>query len=182
MRRRRHNRPKPKEQVKLRLRLNEQIEAPEIMVIDLHGENRGMMSVADAILIAQEQEADLVEVSPLAKPPVCKITDYGKLQYKQAKQDQQAKAKQKKVDTKGIRIGFRTDKHDLAFKKGQAEKFLTKGHKVRIEIILRGREKAMNDKARENLTLFAKSITIPFKTEEEVKRGPKGFTTLIAPE
>lgn len=181
MRRRRHNRPKPKAQVKLRLRLNEQILVPEVMVIDLHGENRGVMSVAEAIVIAQSQEADLVEVSPLAKPPVCKITDYGKLQYKQAKQDQQAKAKQKKVDTKGIRIGFRTDKHDLDFKKGQAEKFLTKGHKVRIEIILRGREKAMNDKARENLTLFTKSITIPFKTEEEVKRGPKGFTTLIAP-
>lgn len=181
MRRRRHNRPKPKEQVKLKLRLNEQILAPEVMVIDINGEPRGILPLREALAIAQEQEADLVEVSPLATPPVCKITDYGKLQYKQAKQDQQAKAKQKKVDTKGIRIGFRTDKHDLFFKKGQAEKFLTKGHKVRIEIILRGREKAMNDKAKENLTLFTESITIPFKTEEEIKRGPKGFNTLIAP-
>ena len=101
MRRRRHNRPKPKAQVKLRLRLNEQILVPEVMVIDIDGENRGVMTVADAIVLAQSQEADLVEVSPLAKPPVCKITDYGKLQYKQAKQDQQAKAKQKKVDNKG---------------------------------------------------------------------------------
>lgn len=182
MRRRRHNRPKPKVQVKQRQRINEQIDAPEVMVIDIHGEQRGVMSVAEGILIAQEQEADLVEVSPLAKPPVCKITNYGKLQYKQAKQEQQAKSKQKKVDTKGIRIGFRTGEHDLSFKKAQAEKFMGKGHKVRIEIVLRGREKGMLDKARENLQEFLKSITIPYRTEEEIKRGPKGFTVLIVPE
>ncbi|OGI21853.1 MAG: translation initiation factor IF-3 [Candidatus Moranbacteria bacterium RIFCSPHIGHO2_01_FULL_55_24] len=182
MRRRRHNRPKPKVQLKERLRVNEQILVPEVMVIDLNGENRGVMSVADAIKLAQEQEADLVEVSPLAKPPVCKVTDYGKLQYKQAKQEQQAKAKQKKIDIKGIRIGFRTDKHDLFFKKSQAEKFMAKGNKVRIEIVLRGREKAMLDKARQNLQEFLKSITIPYRFEEEIKKGPKGFTALIVPE
>jgi translation initiation factor IF-3 len=182
MRRRRHNRPKPKPQVKARLRVNDQITAPEVMVIDLEGENRGVMSVGDAIALAQSQESDLVEVSPVAKPPVCKITDYGKLQYKQAKQEQQAKTKQKKVDTKGIRIGFRTDKHDLLFKKNQAEKFLTKEHKVKVEILLRGREKAMNDKAKENLQEFLKSISIPYRVEEEAKRGPRGFTVLIAPE
>src|SRR3989344_304165 len=109
MRRRRHNRPKPKVQLKERLRVNEQILVPEVMVIDLNGENRGVMSVADAIKLAQEQEADLVEVSPLAKPPVCKVTDYGKLQYKQRSEERRAKAKQKKIDIKGIRIGFRTD-------------------------------------------------------------------------
>ncbi|MEI9966690.1 MAG: translation initiation factor IF-3 [Candidatus Moraniibacteriota bacterium] len=102
--------------------MNDQIAVPEVMVIDLNGENRGVMPIAEAIALAKAQESDLVEVSPLAKPPVCKVTDYGKLQYKQAKQEQQAKTKQKKVDTKGIRIGFRTDKHDLAFKKNQAEK------------------------------------------------------------
>ncbi len=182
MRRRRHNRPKPKPQIIQRLRVNEQILVPRVMVIDGSGENLGEMDTAAAIALAQEQEADLVEVSPLATPPVCKITDYGKLQYRQAKQEQQQKAKQKKVETKGIRIGFRTDKHDLLFKKTQAEKFLGKGNKVRIEILLRGREKAMTDKARENLSLFLKSITLPYRTEEEVKRGPKGFTVLIAPE
>src|SRR3989344_4451947 len=179
MRRRRHNRPKPKVQLKERLRVNEQILVPEVMVIDLNGENRGVMSVADAILLAQEQEADLVEVSPLAKPPVCKITDYGKLQYKAAKQEQQQKAKQKKVETKGIRLGFRTDTHDLLFKKTQAEKFLTKGNKVKVEIVLHGREKAMYDKAKANLHHFLQSIAIPHRFEEEVKRGPMGFNALI---
>lgn len=182
MRRRRHNRPKPKVQPKLRLRVNEQILAPQVMVIDLDGENRGVLATADAIALAKGQEADLVEVSPLATPPVCKVTDYGKLQYRQAKQEQQQKAKQKKVETKGIRIGFRTDKHDLLFKKNQAEKFLGKGNKVRIEILLRGREKAMNDKARANLMLFLKSIAIPHRFEEDVKRGPMGFNALIVPE
>lgn len=182
MRRRRHNRPKPKPQVKDRLRVNGQILAPQVVVIDLNGENRGVMDTPAAILLAQEQEADLVEVSPLAAPPVCKVTDYGKLQYRQAKQEQQQKAKQKKIDTKGIRIGFRTDKHDLLFKKTQAEKFLTKGNKVRIEIVLRGREKAMHDKAKENLNTFLKSITVPHRFEEDVKRGPMGFNALIVAE
>ncbi len=182
MRRRRHNRPKPKVQVKEHSRINEKILVPQVMVIDQNGENRGIMDTSAAILLAQEQEADLVEVSPLAKPPVCKITDYGKLQYKAAKQEQQQKAKQKKVETKGIRLGFRTDTHDLLFKKTQAEKFLTKGNKVKIEIVLRGREKAMQDKAKENLSAFITSITVPHRFEEEVKRGPMGFNALIVPE
>ncbi len=162
--------------------MNEKILVPQVMVIDIDGANRGIMDTAAAILLAQEQEADLVEVSPLAKPPVCKITDYGKLQYKVAKQEQQQKAKQKKVETKGIRLGFRTDTHDLLFKKTQAEKFLTKGNKVKVEIVLRGREKAMQDKARENINAFIKSITVPHRFEEEVKRGPMGFNALIVPE
>jgi len=182
MRRRRHNRPKPKVQVKIRSRINEQILAPEVVVIDEQGVNHGVMAIADALLLAKEQESDLVEVSPLAVPPVCKITDYGKLQYHQAKQEQQQKAKQKKVETKGIRIGFRTDDHDLLFKKNQAEKFLSKGNKVRIEMILRGREKAMQEKAKENLNEFIKSITIPHRFEEEIKRGPMGFNALIVAE
>jgi len=182
MRRRRHNRPKPKMQVKIRSRVNEQILAPEVVVIDIAGMNRGTMDIAAALQLAREQEADLVEVSPLAVPPVCKVTDFGKLQYRQAKQEQQAKSKQKKVETKGIRIGFRTDAHDLLFKKTQAEKFLTKGNKVRVEIVLRGREKAMHEKARGNLHQFLKSIAVPHRFEEEVKRGPMGFTALIVTE
>lgn len=182
MRRRRHNRPKPKEKPKLRVKVNEQIAALEVLVIDESGENFGVMPTDKAIAFAKEREADLVEVSPLAKPPVCRITDYGKLAYHEAKKEQQAKAKQRKVEIKGIRIGFRTDKHDLFFKKNQAEKFMLKGNKVKVELVLRGREKAMNDKARENIRAFMTSLTIPFRIEEDVKRGPKGFTAMIAPE
>jgi translation initiation factor IF-3 len=169
-------------QLKIRSRVNELILAPQVVVIDIAGVNHGTMDIAAALALAREQEADLVEVSPLAIPPVCKVTDFGKLQYRQAKQEQQAKSKQKKVETKGIRIGFRTDTHDLLFKKTQAEKFLTKGNKVRVEIVLRGREKAMYEKAKGNLTQFLKSIAVPHRFEEEVKRGPMGFTALIVTE
>lgn len=182
MRRRRHNRPKPKIRPKDTLRINEQILATEVVVIDEAGENHGIMALDVAIAFALERDADLVEVSPLAKPPVCKITDYGKLVYQQAKKEQQAKAKQKKIDIKGIRIGFNTDTHDLAFKKAQAEGFMAKGHKIRVELVLHGREKALGDKAKENMNVFLKSLATPFKFEEEIKRAPKGFSALIAPE
>ncbi len=182
MRRRRHHRPKPKVVIKPRYRVNEAILAPEVVVIDEKGENLGTLTPAAALVIARERELDLVEVSPQAVPPVCRLSDYGKLQYHQAKQAQQAKAKQKKVETKGIRLGYRTEKHDLFFKKTQAEKFMTKGHKIKIEMMLRGREKAMGDKARANLESFIKSITIPHRVEENIMRGPRGFSVTIAPE
>jgi translation initiation factor IF-3 len=140
------------------------------------------MAPSEALIIAQQQELDLVEIAPTAKPPVCKIMDYGKFQYQQSKIERVNKSKQKKIDTKGIRIGFRTDVHDLEVKKNMTEKFLQKGQKVKIEIFLRGREKAHQDLARTNLENFIKTISVPFKTEQEVKRYPGGFNTVIAPE
>jgi translation initiation factor IF-3 len=142
----------------------------------------GIMSSEEALVMARSQELDLVEIAPKANPPVLKIMDYGKFQYQQSKQERVAKGKQKKFDTKGIRIGIRTDTHDLEFKKSQAEKFLTKGNKVKIEIMLRGREKAHQDLARTTLVNFIKMISVPFKTEQEVKRFPAGFNTIICPE
>jgi len=140
------------------------------------------MSVTEAIQIARGRELDLVEIAPIAKPPVCKIMDYGKYQYQQSKQERLNKAKQKKVEVKGIRIGIRTDTHDLDFKKDQAEKFLKKGDKVKTEIVLRGREKAHQDLARKTLSDFLKTITIPYKLEQEIKRFPAGFNAIITPE
>ena len=182
MRRRRHHRPKPKVVVKQRYRVNEQILAAEVVVITEEGENLGTMAPAAAIVLAKEKGLDVVEVSPQAVPPVCRITDYGKMQYQQAKQAQAAKVKQKKVETKGVRLGYRTEKHDLFFKKTQAEKFMLKGNKIKIDLMLRGREKAMGDKAKENLLAFVASIAVPHKIEENVTRGPRGFSILIAPE
>lgn len=182
MRRRRHNRPKPKVVVKQRYRVNEAILATEVVVISETGEQLGVMTPAEGIAIAKERELDLVEVSPQANPPVCRLTNYGKLQYHAAKQAQAAKAKQKKVETKGVRLGYRTEKHDLFFKKTQAEKFMLKGHKVKIDMMLRGREKAMGDKAKEIMLTFATSIAVPHKIEENVTRGPRGFSMIIAPE
>lgn len=150
-------------------------------MVDEKGAQLGVMPPFEALEIARGKELDLVEVSPLANPPVCRIMDYGKFQYQQSKLERGNKAKQKKIEVKGIRLGIRTDVHDREFKKNQAEKFLTKGDKVKIEILLRGREKAHQDLARTNLSNFIKTITIPHKIEQEIKRFPGGFNIIIAP-
>lgn len=181
MRRRYGFRPKPKPTLQEH-RTNERIRAWKVLVIDESGEMLGEMNPGDALQIARGKELDLVEVSPKANPPVCRIMDYGKFQYQQSKQDRLAKAKQKKVEIKGIRIGIRTDEHDLNFKKNQADKFLKKGNKLKIEIILRGREKAHQGLARETLVQFIKQIQTPYRIEEEMKRFPEGFNIIIAPE
>jgi translation initiation factor IF-3 len=139
------------------------------------------MTPLRAIEVAKEKMLDLVEIAPKAVPPVCKIMDFGKYQYQKSREERQNKAKQRKVDIKGIRIGVRTDDHDLDFKKNQAEKFLKKGHKVKIEIIMRGREKAHQDLARRNLIDFLKTISVPYKTEQDLKRFPGGFNIIIVP-
>ncbi|MCX6764060.1 MAG: translation initiation factor IF-3 [Candidatus Moranbacteria bacterium] len=163
-------------------RVNEQIRAFQIRLIDESGKQLGVMAPMEALQIAREQELDLVEVAPNAQPPVCRIIDYGKYQYQQSKQERTSKSKQKKVDLKGIRIGLKTDDHDLDFKKNQAEKFLSKGNKVKIEILLRGREKAHQDLARQNLAEFIQLIKFPHISEQEIKRFPGGFNTIIVPQ
>lgn len=141
----------------------------------------GVMPPMEAVKIAKEKSLDLVEIAPKAQPPVCKIMDFGKYQYQKSKEERLSKAKQKKTEIKGVRIGVRTDEHDLVFKKDQAEKFLKKGNKVKIEIILRGREKAHQDLARTNLEEFIKTIALPYKIEQEIKRFPGGFNVIITP-
>ena len=142
----------------------------------------GIMPIQQALDLAKQAGSDLVEIAPTAKPPVCRIMDYGKFQYQQSKQDRVNKAKQKKSEIKGIRLGVRTDEHDLEFKKDQAEKFLKKGSKVKVELTMRGREKAHQDIARSNLQAFLTTITVPNKVEQEIKRYPGGFNVIIAPE
>lgn len=180
---RRRFRRKPKKTAKIpQMRANGRIFADPIILIDQNDDFKGETSLAEAKSLAESAGLDLVEVSPKAKPPVCKIIDYGKFQYNQTKQYKQNKSQQKRVDTKGVRIGLRTGEHDLDFKKKQVEKFLKKGNKVKVDIILRGREKAHRDLGRENIDKFLQSIEHPFRTEEVVKSSPEGFNTIIAPE
>jgi translation initiation factor IF-3 len=150
-------------------------------VIDDEGKQIGEMTTIEAMAMAKERLLDLVEVSPKAVPPVCRIMDYGKHLYQQSKQLRIAKAKQKKIEIKGVRLGLRTDTHDLEFKRAQSEKFLRQGDKVKIDIVLRGREKAHQDLARKNLQSFIVAITVPYKIEDQIKRFPGGFNVIIAP-
>ena len=140
----------------------------------------GVLDTYKAIEMARERGLDLVEIAPTVKPPVCKITDYGKYKYQQAKKEQQQKAKQKTIEVKGIRIGLSTSSHDSEYKAKQAGEFLGEGNKVRIEMRLRGREKAHQDLAREKLNDFLKLISVEHKIEEEPKRNPIGLTMTIA--
>ena len=123
-----------------------------------------------ALSMAREKGLDLVEVSPLSRPPVCKIMDYGQYQYKQEKAGRKQKAKQKKVDIKGIRISFKIGEHDLEIRRKRAQKFFSEGHKVRIEMLLRGREKAHQDIARDNMQKFADSLAGNIIFEQKVKK------------
>jgi translation initiation factor IF-3 len=172
---------KPKRRTGPIVRVNEMIRIPRVLVIDETGKNLGEMSNFEAIDLARSRELDLVEVNPKVRPPVCRILDYGKYQYQKAKEERSSRTKQKKVETKGIRIGIRTDEHDLEFKKKQAEKFLRQGNKIKVEILLRGREKAYQNLARSALSDFIKKIETPYKVEEEIKRFPGGLNIIIAP-
>lgn len=131
--------------------------------------------------MAREKELDLVEIVPNARPPVVKIMDFGKYQYQKAKEEQHQRAKQKKTEVKGIRLGLKTDDHDLDVRRKQADKFLSQGNKVKIEIRLRGREKAHQPLARQTLNNFILSISAPSKIEQEIKKFPGGFNVIIAP-
>ncbi len=116
------------------------------------------MKLENALGLAREKELDLVEVSPNVTPSVCKIMDYGKHLYKLTKQKRQHSAKQKKVEVKGIRLSVRTEKHDLEFKAKNIVKFMKKGNRVKIDMILKGREKANKDFASEKFNNFLQMI------------------------
>jgi len=125
------------------------------------------MDTKTAIATAQEKGLDLVEVSPVANPPVCKFTDFGQFQYNKSKKQKEQKIK--KVEIKGIRLSFKIGKHDLDFKRKQAEKFLKQKDKVKIELNLRGREKAHKDLAQEIINKFIEEIEIENEIEQALK-------------
>lgn len=108
--------------------------------------------------------------------------EYGKYQYKKSQEEKQQKQKQKKTEIKGIRIGVKTGKHDLEIRARQAEKFLNKGNKVKIDMILRGREKALIDIAREKMNQFIGMIPVKVKIEQEIKRQPRGLSAVVGKE
>ncbi len=148
------------------------------MIIDENGEHLGVMTNEEAKKLAQEKGLDLVEVSPLAKPPVCRIIDYGKFQYKQAR----SQGKVKKTETKGVRLSLKIGQHDLDTKKKQALKFLDQGHKVKVELRLRGRERAFKSNAREVSTNFLKNLGTEFKQDKPIDLQGSLFTVIITKE
>lgn len=160
-------------------RVNEKIMSPELMVIDENGVSLGNLSRDAALAEAKRRELDLVEVSPKANPPIAKFIDYGSFKYQKEKQERKAKAKQKVVETKTIKLSPRIGQHDAEIRADQAVKFLLEGDKVRIELQLRGRENQHADLAKSNIKdlieqvktkLAATGSTETVKTEGDIAR------------
>ena len=139
-------------------RMNERIRAREIRVIGDDGEQFGILTVSEALALAAEKNLDLVEISPNATPPVCKIMDYGKFKYEKTKKEKENKKKQKNVVIKEIRIKPHIDEHDKETKISQIKKFIEKEYKVKISLRLSGREKLHAESAVKILDEFADSF------------------------
>ena len=150
------HRPKPKPFIMVRY--NEFIRVPQVRVIDQEGKHLEVMNTVDAIALARERGFDLVEIHPTANPPVCKITGLGQFKYQKEKEIRKQKAHAKQVEVKGIRLSLRIGEHDLEVRRQMSERFMNEGNRVRIEIILKGREKQHADLARKIIEEFVVSL------------------------
>ena len=140
------------------LMINEQIRDREVRLIGVNGEQLGIMPAREAMKLAEEAELDLVKIAPTAKPPVCKIIDYGKYRYELARKEKEAKKKQKVVEVKEIRMSPNIESNDLQTKMNAAKKFLTKGNKVKVTLRFRGREMTHMQSSKHILDDFAESL------------------------
>ena len=138
--------------------INEQIRDREIRLIGEDGQQLEIMSSREAMKIAREAELDLVKIAPQAKPPVCKIIDYGKYRYELARKEKEAKKKQRTVEVKEVRLSPNIDTNDLNTKMNNARKFISKGNKVKVTLRFRGREMAHVQSSRHILDEFAKAL------------------------
>lgn len=148
-------------------RVNGAILAPKVRVIDAKGEMRGVMSAREAVLLAEESGLDLVEISPNADPPVCKVLDYGKYKYEMQKKAAEARKKQKVIEIKEIKLRPTIDDHDFAIKMKSAKAFLAEGDKVKITLRFRGREMAHQEIAHQVLSRVRGELDPFGKVESE---------------
>lgn len=147
-------------------------------MIDEKGQQLGVMPTWQAQNLARERGLDLIEVASKTVPPVCKISDYGKFLYQKEKQSRGSKPH--RVEVKGIRLSFNIAKHDLEMKAKQAQKFLEKGDRVRIGVVLRGREKAFGHLAKEKLEEFKTYFETPIIIDQPITKDPRGFYMMVS--
>ncbi|MCI8894666.1 MAG: translation initiation factor IF-3 [Lachnospiraceae bacterium] len=159
--------------------INEQIKDREVRVVSESGEQLGIMSARDALKLAQEAELDLVKIAPTAKPPVCKIIDYGKFRYEQIRKEKEARKKQKTVELKEIRLSPNIDTNDLNTKVNAAKKFLAKGNKVKITLRFRGREMAHIQTSRHILDDFAAELADISTVEKAPKLEGRSISMVL---
>ena len=160
--------------------INEQIRDREIRLIGEDGEQLGIMSAREAMKIAQEAELDLVKIAPAAKPPVCKIIDYGKYKYEQARKEKEAKKKQKTVEVKEVRLSPNIDTNDLNTKINNAKKFISTGNKVKVTLRFRGREMAHVQQSKHILDDFAETLADVAVVEKPAKMEGRAMSMVLA--
>lgn len=164
-----------------KFRTNKQIRATELRLIDNETGKSEVISLEEGLSRAEEAELDLVEVSPLANPPVVKILDYGKFHYQQEKIQRKQKVHQKKNELKGIRLSARISDHDLDVRLNNAKRFLAKGAKVKIELILRGREHRHVDLAKKVIQGFIEKLEDTVVVDSPAKKMGNRITAMISP-
>ena len=162
-------------------KINEEIRDRELRVIDENGEMLGIMSRDQALSLAEEKKLDLVNISPNAKPPVCKILDYGKYRYEMQKREKEAKKKQKTIQVKEIRLSTFIDEHDIQVKAKTACKFLQEGDKVKVSLRFRGRERDYTAKGRDVMNKFAECCSEVGTVDKKPTFEGRSLTMFLAP-
>ncbi len=161
--------------------INWEIRAPEVRVIDSDGTQIGILSLKEAVKIAEDQGLDLVEVSPNSTPPVCRIMNYGKYKYQQRKRSQESRKHQTVIHVKEIKLRLRTEEHDLQFKLRHARRFLSEGNKVKISILFRGREIAHPEFGKEILNHFIEGAKDIMMVEQQPRLEGRSMIMILAP-
>lgn len=165
---------------KERVRMNDGIRAKEVRCLGPEGENFGILSIKDALDKARDLGMDLIEISPNATPPVCKITDYGKYKYEQKKKDKEVKSKAFVAETKEAQVKIGTSENDMRIKAGKIGEWLKEGHRVKIDLFLWGRYKYMDfNFLKERLERFLAIIPESYKIADEIKKSPKGLSVAL---
>ena len=160
--------------------INEQIRDKEVRVIGEDGEQLGIMSAKEALKLAEEAGVDLVKIAPTAKPPVCKIVDYGKFKYEQTRKEKEAKKKQKVVEIKEIRLSPNIDTNDLNTKINAAKKFISKGDRVKVTLRFRGREMAHMNTSKHILDDIAQALADVAVVDKAPKVEGRSMTMFLA--
>lgn len=178
-----YSKPIPTNQdAKTKHRLNNQIRAKEIRLIDDTGKMLGIVSVSEALRLAEQKELDLVEISPAANPPVCKILDYSKFVYEQQKREKVQKKQQASQQMKELRFTWRTATHDFNFKVRHAREFLEDGNKVKATVIFRGREITHQEVGQELLNKFVEAVADISKIDSPVRLEGKKLSVVLSPD
>ncbi|OYX83127.1 MAG: translation initiation factor IF-3 [Rhizobiales bacterium 17-65-6] len=162
-------------------RVNEEIRVREVQLIDTEGQNKGVMSARDALLLAQEAGLDLVEIAPNSLPPVCKILDYGRFKYQNQKKASEARKKQKVVEVKEIKLRPGIDTHDYDVKMRSMERFFEEGDKVKVTLRFRGREMAHQDIGFKLLQKLKEDVAAIAKVEAEPMLEGRQMIMILAP-